>query len=201
MSIFNNLSGKVKEKKDQKLLEKKEKYYRSEILPEIRKIVQGEFVTSKIGIVDKIDEKKYELSKEELIRACGDVVVGLTKFNKIVKNFADELELFLQTNEEIQNAYIDFVYVQKKDANEFYYNEEQYLIDVFRKCYENEDTFPFAQTAIDYLNKKNNKQIIDDFNKELSDFKKTEEILLKIISMPKTALAYICAVKHMEQLF
>lgn len=196
--MFNSLLGKAKEKKEQKLLEKREKYYRSEILPEIRKIVQGEFVTSKIGVVDKIDEKKCNLNKDELIELCGGIVVGLTKFNKIIKVFADELEMFLHTNESIQNDYINFVYIQKKDPNEFYYNDDKYLIDVFKKCFENEKTFPFSKSAIDYLKVKSCEQIINEFNRELSDFKKAEEILLKVISMPKATLAYVCAVKQME---
>ena len=201
MSIFNSLSGKVKEKKDQKLLEKREKYYRSEILPEIRKIVQGEFVTSKIGVVDRIDAKKCELDKEELIKICNDLVDGSIKLDRCLKPLDNELQIFLNKNELIQNAYIDFVLIKKKDRNEFYYNGDKYLIELFETIYDNQKEIPFSQKVSDYLNQRSVEQLVGDVNKEIANLKKAEELLLKIFLMPRTTLAYVCAVKHMEQLF
>lgn len=197
--MFNSLLGKAKEKKEQKLLEKREKYYRSEILPEIRKIVQGEFVTSKIGVVDKIDVKKSDLNKEDLVNICNDLVGGFIKLNKNLKSFADKLDDFLNNDESIQNSYIEFVLIKNRNRDEFYYNDDKYLIKLFEEYYNEKEDTPFSQTAFDYLTERSKEQLVDDINKELSNLQKAEEVLLKIISMPRSTLAYVCAVKKMEQ--
>lgn len=201
MSIFNSLSGKVKEKKDQKLLEKKEKYYRSEILPEIRKIVQGEFVTSKIGITNKINKKNCALSKDDLIRICDNLTRGFLELNEILKPLANALDNFLMTDEGIQQSYINYVLVGKNNRNNFYYNEDKYLIDVFKTCYPVRKYDSASQALSKYLSQKSIEQLVDCINIELSHIISAEEMLMKIFQLPKTTLAYVCAVKHMENRF
>lgn len=190
MNIFNNLSDKVRAKKDQKSLEKREKYYRSEILPEIRKIVQGEFVTSKIGVVDKIDGAG-NLSKDDLLNICGKLVTASVRFNKIVDSFDNALKNYLKENDEIQEAYK--LYVEKnKTSDGFEYNKNLYLLDVFVIQYEK-----YKENELSKINAKrfaelDSNGLIKTINELLSSIRRGENILIPSMLMtPQLVLNFI----------
>ena len=190
LNIFNNLSGKIKEKKDQKLLEKREKYYREEILPKIRKIVQGEFVTSKIGVVDKIDGAG-NLSKDDLLNICGKLVTASVRFNKIVDSFDNALKNYLKENDEIQEAYK--LYVEKnKTSDGFEYNKNLYLLDVFVIQYEK-----YKENELSKINAKrfaelDSNGLIKTINELLSSIRRGENILIPSMLMtPQLVLNFI----------
>lgn len=190
LNIFNNLSGKIKEKKEQKLLEKREKYYREEILPKIRKIVQGEFVTSKIGVVDKIDGAG-NLSKDDLLNICGKLVTASVRFNKIVDSFDNALKNYLKENDEIQEAYK--LYVEKnKTSDGFEYNKNLYLLDVFVIQYEK-----YKENELSKINAKrfaelDSNGLIKTINELLSSIRRGENILIPSMLMtPQLVLNFI----------
>lgn len=191
MNIFNKLSGKVRARKDQKILEKREKYYRSEILPEIRKIVQGEFVTSKIGLANKLDENKCDLSKEELLEICKKLVTASVRFNKIVDSFDNALKNYLKENDEIQEAYK--LYVEKnKTSDGFEYNKNLYLLDVFVIQYEK-----YKENELSKINAKrfaelDSNGLIKTINELLSSIRRGENILIPSMLMtPQLVLNFI----------
>lgn len=174
--MFNSLLGKAKEKKEQKLLEKREKYYRSEILPEIRKIVQGEFVTSKIGVVNKID-KTYNLSKEDLIKLCGELISISTRFRKIANSFDSDLKQYLNENKEIQNAYNNFMSSNKSSDN-FEYNGNLYFLDIIKEQLERNKKSSLFKGLLDEISSRDETRLINDINNQLASIRRCENILI-----------------------
>lgn len=190
MNIFNNLSSKVKKKKDQKLLEKKEKYYRSEILPEIRKIVQGEFITSKIGVVNKIDENKCDLRKEELLEICKKLVTVSTRFRKISNSFDCSLRKYLQENKEIQQAYNIYM-KNNKSSNNYEYNNNLYFLDVFKTQCEQYKESDLAKCIADNFSTFNRSELINEINGLLKSISCSENVLIPSMLMtPQLVMSF-----------
>lgn len=190
MNIFNNLSSKVKKKKDQKLLEKKEKYYRSEILPEIRKIVQGEFITSKIGVVNKIDENKCDLRKEELLEICKKLVTVSTRFRKISNSFDCSLRKYLQENKEIQQAYNIYM-KNNKSSNNYEYNNNLYFLDVFKTQCEQYKESDLAKCIADNFSTFNRSELINEINGLLNSISCSENVLIPSMLMtPQLVMSF-----------
>lgn len=190
MNIFNNLSSKVKKKKDQKLLEKKEKYYRSEILPEIRKIVQGEFITSKIGVVNKIDENKCDLRKEELLEICKKLVTVSTRFRKISNSFDCSLRKYLQENKEIQQAYNIYM-KNNKSSNNYEYNNNLYFLDVCKTQCEQYKESDLAKCIADNFSTFNRSELINEINGLLNSISCSENVLIPSMLMtPQLVMSF-----------
>jgi len=190
LNIFNNLSSKVKKKKDQKLLEKKEKYYRSEILPEIRKIVQGEFITSKIGVVNKIDENKCDLRKEELLEICKKLVTVSTRFRKISNSFDCSLRKYLQENKEIQQAYNIYM-KNNKSSNNYEYNNNLYFLDVFKTQCEQYKESDLAKCIADNFSTFNRSELINEINGLLNSISCSENVLIPSMLMtPQLVMSF-----------
>jgi len=190
LNIFNKLSGKVRARKHQKILEKKEKYYRSEILPEIRKIVQGEFVTSKIGLANKLDENKCDLSKEELLEICKKLVTVSTRFRKISNSFDCSLRKYLQDNKEMQQAYNIYM-KNNKSSNNFEYNNNLYFLDVFKLQCEQYKESDLAKCVADKFLNFNKSELIEEINGLLNSISRSENVIIPSMLMtPQLVMSF-----------